>query len=350
FRQEELLFDDNAPMHSERLECFVVKVDYYIHELLDIIDNQEYAEDLGYNIPNLINAIRFAMPPRDSLVYNPRQLSDMVRDGSMYYSRQKEARMIMTAHVFVLNYEGEIDHWWINRSTMAKGRQDAGEEKPKEKEETKDKGDDQYEGPGHEGIELLFCEAYARSMEDIITLFSFEPGNGKIHGSKGMGRKLYNVSLALDKLRNTMLDNIYLSSLVMGQMDSAKIAAMQPVIRSPFLQMPDGFILAEQPQMQINMQAFEFANNQLQSLLDQVAGTFMPDQYQATTGAHVTDTTATEASLDAAREDEIKQGVLNRWWSQMQQCVQAIQRRICSKENLQAAIEYKQQKDEALEE
>src|SRR4029077_1964991 len=59
FRQEELLFDDNAPMHSERLECFVVKVDYYIHELLDIIDNQEYAEDLGYNIPNLINAIRF---------------------------------------------------------------------------------------------------------------------------------------------------------------------------------------------------------------------------------------------------------------------------------------------------
>src|SRR4029077_7570144 len=30
--------------------------------------------------------------------------------------------------------------------------------------------------------------------------------------------------------------------------------------------------------------------------------------------------------------------------------VQAIQRRICSKENLQAAIEYKQHKDEALEE
>lgn len=147
-----------------------------------------------------------------------------------------------------------------------------------------------------------------------------------------------------------MLDNIYLSSLIMGTMDSSKIAAMQPVVRSPFMQMPDGFVMGEQPQMTVDMTAFEFANNQLQSLLDQVAGTFMPDQYQASTGQHITDTTATEASLDAAREDEIKQGVLNRWWSQMQQCVQAVQRRICSKENLQAAIEFKEKKDEALAE
>lgn len=345
FRQEELLFDEQTPMHAERLECFVVKVDYYIHELLDLIDNDEYAKDLGYNVDNIINAVRFAMPPRDSLVYNPRQLADMVRDGTMYYSRQKEARMIQTAHIFVMNYEGAIDHWWINRSTLAKGRQDAGSDNV----DKNDKSDAGYEGAGHEGIELLFCEAYAKSMEDVITLFSFEPGNGRLHGSKGMGRKLYNVSLALDKLRNTMLDNIYLSSLIMGTMDSAKIAAMQPVVRSPFLQMPDGFIMAEQPQMQVNMTAFEYAGNQLQALLDQVAGTFMPDQYQASTGAHITDTTATEASLDAAREDEIKQGVLNRWWSQMQQCVQAMQRRLCSKENLQAAIEFKEAKDEAID-
>ena len=346
FRQEELLFDDNSPLHSERLECFVVKVDYYIHEVLDLIDNPEISEDLGYNVENIISAVRFAMPPRDSFVYNPRKLADMVRDGTMYYSRQKNARMIMTAHVFVKNYEGTIDHWWINRSTLGRGQQDAGADNV----DKPDSNDDSDQGPGHEGIQLLFCEAYAESMGDVITLFSFEPGNGKIHGSKGMGRKLYNVSLALDKLRNTMLDNIYLSSLIMGTMDSAKIAAMQPVVRSPFLQMPDGFVLAEQPQLQVNMQAFEFANNQLQSLLDQVAGTFMPDQYQATTGSHVTDTTATEASLDAAREDEIKQGVLNRWWSQMQQCVQAMQRRICSKENIQAALEFKEAKDEAIEE
>jgi hypothetical protein len=341
FRQEELLFDDNSPMHAERLECFVVKVDYYIDELIELLDNEDYAEDLGYNIPNIINAIRYAMPPRDSLVYNPRQLADMVRDGTMYYSRQKESRMIQTAHIFVRNYEGDIDHWWINRSTLAKGRQDASDDRSNR--------EDENDSPGHEGIELLFCEAYAKSMEDVITLFTFEPGNGRIHGSKGMGRKLYNVSLALDKLRMTMLDNIYLSSLIMGTMDSAKVAAMQPVVRSPFLQMPDGFIMADTPQMQINMSAFEYAGNQLQALLDQVAGTFMPDQYQATTGNHITDTTATEASLDAAREDEIKQGVLNRWWSQMQQCVQAMQRRICSKENLQAAIEFKEAKDEALE-
>jgi hypothetical protein len=185
-------------------------------------------------------------------------------------------------------------------------------------------------------------------MEDVITLFTFEPGNGRLHGSKGMGRKLYNVALGMDKLWNTLLDNVYLSSLLIGNFDSAKIAQLQPTIRSPFLIMPDGFQLAETPQMQINLQAFEYGMNQLQSLLDQVAGTFMPDQYQVVTGRHVTDTSATEAAIDAAREDEIKQAVLNRWWNHMQQCIEAMQRRLCSKENLQAAIEFKRQKDKAI--
>lgn len=347
FRQEELLFDDQAATHASRLECFVVKVDYYIHELIGLIDEKDYADDLGYNIPNIINAIRYAMPPRDSLVYNPRQLADMVRDGSMFYSRQKEARMIQTAHLFVKNYEGSIDHWWINRSTLSKARQDNVEHNSNGGESTT--GDSEPEAGG-DGIELLFCEAFAASMEDVITLFTFEPGNGIIHGSKGMGRKLYNVSLALDKLRNTFLDNVYLSGLLMGTRDSSKIAAMQPVVRSPFMEMPDGFILADVPQMTVNMQAFEYAGNQLQALLDQVAGTFMPDQYSASTGSHITDTTATEASLDAAREDEIKQAGLNRFGYQTHQCVQAVQRRMCSKENIQAAIEYKQAKDEATDE
>jgi hypothetical protein len=343
FRQEDVLFDDNSPTHASNLECFVVKVDYFIHELLDLIEEEDYARDLGYNVENIIEAIRYAMPPRDSLVYNPRQLADMIRDGTMFYSRQKESRMIQTAHLFVKNYSGQIDHWWINRSTLAKAKTDNATN------EQDTRGDAEPEA-GEDGIELMFCEAYATSMEDVITLFTFEPGNGFVHGSKGMGRKLYNVSLAIDKLRNTMLDNIYLSALLMGTRDSAKIAAMQPVVRSPFMELPDGFVLADQPQMQINMQAFEYANNQLQALLDQVAGTFMPDQYQASSGAHITDTTATEASLDAAREDEIKQAGLNRFWGQVQQCVQASQRRMCSKENIQAALEFKEAKDKARDE
>lgn len=339
FRQEDLLFDDNSPTHASHLECFVVKVDYYIHELLKLIEEEDYAKDLGYNVPNIINAIRYAMPPRDSLVYNPRQLADMIRDGTMFYSQQKEARMIQTAHLFVKNYDGKIDHWWVNRSTISKAKVD-------NSEATSQNGDSEPEA-GEDGIELLYCEAYANSMEDVITLFTFEPGNGFIHGSKGMGRKLYNVSLAIDKLRNTLFDNIYLSALLMGTRDSAKIAAMQPVVRSPFMELPDGFVLADQPQMQINLQSFEFANNMLQALLDQVAGTFMPDQYQAQSGGHITDTTATEASLDAAREDEIKQAGLNRFWGQIQQCDQASQRRLCSKENIQAALEFKEAKDKA---
>jgi hypothetical protein len=116
FRQEDLLFDEQTPQLADKVPVFVVKANYYIHEAVAIIENTEVAEEAGYNIDNIKAAIEKAAPPYDSFVYNPRQLSDMVREGNLYYSFHRSSKMIETAHVFVKCYDSTVDHWWVNRN------------------------------------------------------------------------------------------------------------------------------------------------------------------------------------------------------------------------------------------
>ena len=48
--------------------------------------------------------------------------------------------------------------------------------------------------------------------------------------------------------------------------------------------------------------------------------------------------TATKSSIDAVKEEEVKAGMMNRWWVQFGKAVGSIQRRIYSKLNLRAAL------------
>jgi hypothetical protein len=48
--------------------------------------------------------------------------------------------------------------------------------------------------------------------------------------------------------------------------------------------------------------------------------------------------TATRSSIDVVKEEETKEGMMNRWWVQCTRAISSIQRRIYSKTNLRAAM------------
>jgi hypothetical protein len=48
--------------------------------------------------------------------------------------------------------------------------------------------------------------------------------------------------------------------------------------------------------------------------------------------------TATQSSIDVVKEEETKEGMMNRWWVQCTRAISSIQRRIYSKTNLRAAM------------
>jgi hypothetical protein len=338
FRQEDLLFDDQAPQLAEKLPVFVVKANYYVHEAVAIIEDPDTAEEAGYNIKNIQAAIEQAAPPYDSFVYNPRQLSDMVREGNLYYSFHRSSKMIESAHIFVKCYDNTVDHWWINRNgskRSQKYRNKPRVKSPAPDPDTDPRGDEPRPMED-DPYELFFGEAVAMAMDDVITLFSFQAGNNRLFGSKGIGRLLYNISLAVEKARMCFIDAMYISGLLVGQAEEAIIGRLQPHVRSPFLIVPEGFNLLMQ-QFKVDVNAWLGLDQKLTNTAEIIAGAFLPDQQQISNNGQMIQT-ATKESIDAVKEEEVKAGMMNRWWTQFTKGTGSMQRRIYSTTNLRAAL------------
>lgn len=350
FRQEDMLFDEQAPQLADKLPCFVIKANYYIHECVEIIEDDETAEEAGYNVKNIKAAIEKAAPPYDSFVYNPRQLSDMVREGNLYYSFHRSSKMIETAHVFVKCYDGTVDHWWVNRNGSKRSNNQSKSEKERNKAKPKPEFDETGDEPRpmeDDPYELAYFEAVCESMADAITLFSFQAGNNRLFGSKGIGRLLYNISLATEKARMSFIDSMYISGLLVGQAEESIIGRLQPHVRSPFMIVPEGFQLLMQ-QFRVDVNNWLGLDQKLTNLSENIAGAFLPNPDQVSNNGQVVQT-ATASSIDAVKEEEVQSGLLSRWWIQFGKGVGAIQRRIYSKTNLRAAMKQRKAKMKAAD-
>jgi hypothetical protein len=348
FRQEDVLFDEQTPQLATKVPVFVVKANYYIHEAADIITDSEAAEEAGYNVGNLQNAIEQAAPPYDSFVYNPRQLSDMVREGNLYYSFHRSSKMIETAHVFVKCYDGSVDHWWVNRNGAKKSNKPtkAGSKAPARPEP--DPGGGEPRPPEEDPYELGYFESCAQSMDDVITLFSFQPGNNRLFGSKGIGRLLYNICLSLEKTRCAYIDAMWMSGMLIGQAEEAIIGRLQPHVRSPFMVIPEGFTLVHQPQFRVDGQVWMMLDQRQTNTAEVIAGAFLPTPPAVNNNGQVQ--TATATNENAQKEEEVKEGMMARWWTQFTRGISSIQRRIYSKTNLRAAMRQRKARLKAADE
>lgn len=344
FRQEDCLFDEQCPQLAEKVPVFCVKSNYYIHECCDIISDPDVAIAAGYNVDNIKAAIERAAPPYDSFVYNPRQLSDMVREGNLYYSFHRSSRMIETVHVFVKCYDNTIDHWWCNRNAARNSNKGKGRSPTPQPKEDTERGDEDYQ---EDPYELFYGEGIAIAMDDVLTLFSFQPGNLRLFGSKGIGRLLYNISLAVEKARMSFIDAMYISGLLVGQAEESIIGRMQPHVRSPFMIVPEGFNLLMQ-QFRVDINNWLGLDQKLTNTAEIIAGAFLPDQQQISNNGQMIQT-ATKESIDAVKEEEVKSGILARWWVQFTKSVFCMQRRIFSKTNMRAAVKQRKAKLKAAD-
>jgi len=341
FRQEDILFDEQTPQVATKVPVFCIKSNYYIHEAVDIIQDAETATEAGYNVKNLQSAIEKAAPPYDSFVYNPRQLADMVREGNLYYSFHRSSKMLETVHVFVKCYDGTVDHWWVNRNGAKVSNSKSRTGRRKEPDRPDPDGDE-ARIPDPDPYELGYFEATAESMDDVITLFSFQCGNSRLFGSKGLGRLLYNISLSLEKTRMAFIDAMWISGMLVGQAEESIIPRMQPHVRSPFMIIPEGFQLLMQ-QFKVDIQSWLGLDQRQTNTAEVIAGAFLPTpQPIAANGQGVQ--TATKSSIDAVKEEEVKEGMMARWWIQFTRGVGSIQRRIYTKTNLRAAMKQRKAK------
>lgn len=304
FKQDRAFVPESSGQHARDLQFFVAKMDYRLDEFIDLFKDEDAAEAVGYNLDNCMYAANHAKmqdPREDALTTRFRSYTEMQNEGILGLTYTSSgARMVGTWLLFNREYDGQVSFWLIDRDS---------------------------------GKLLRFSFKLFKRMEDVMAMFSFEPGNGTIHSSKGLGRKLAALSIMKELFRNGIIDNSRMSSLMVLSMDAKDKTKFAPAVMAPFI-VVDSSVKVSDQQFRANAEGYKVTDTQIDGWTEQAVGAWLPMQLDS---AGKTEKTATEASIDARRESETADIMIRRWLDQFANLRQVQQLRVCSDDNIAEA-------------
>lgn len=312
-RQDEAYFPDGTSQDAKLCPLWVLEQNFQIHEMAAYLVNPAASAAAGWNIDNIVTAINDAKPENRTSGTNQdvRKYEDVVRESSMGASYSQGVKVVKTVHLFVQEVSGKVSHYIYNDRNN----------------------------------ELLFVRLDRfDSMEDNLALLAIEVGNGKLAGSKGAGRILYNTHVSIEQARNLITDNLYLSGLLILKRtdESSKQQALQVI--HPIAIIGKGFEVAGES-FQIDTDAYFAIDRQHTQIAELQVGAFMPGQLTDTSGEK---RTASEINYTASIEQQLREGLLARFYAQFQMIVWQMQKRICSIANITKANKLFEQEKTSL--
>lgn len=297
FRQDRFFVPDGTRQNVAGLQLWIGKQSLMIHELAEFILDREAAMNAGWDIDNAVNAINAAKPEsitgagHTSPYTDVRKYEDAIRESSVSLSLLSGSKTIEIYHVFVPEYDGKVSHYIVD------GR----------------------------AKKILFeKEDQFDRLSDAVCLFSFQQANGKLMGSKGIGRELYELAGAVDRARNEVVDRLQLSGKIIIQGDAKQLNRFALSVLGSTVLIPAQYTLVTQGKIEPNVEAFAALDQRLVSFMDQIAGGVTPKEFGNER------TTASEVNLFAAREEEKRDAILERFLMQVGKLVDTCQRRIAS--------------------
>lgn len=290
-RQDSFFVPRGTQHSSGSAQFYVAKEEFLLHELYALVQNMEAAQFAGWNIENTVKAINNACP--DSIKSNgndmERVYADLNRELAVGTSFSNGARTVGVYHFYATEISGKISHYILSAK---------------------------------DGKEMFAKEERYDSMPDACRFFSFQQGNGKLQGSKGIGREVYRIAGALDKSRNEVMDRLQMAGKLIISCDEGKIKRFKmSVVGNAIIVSSDYKI--EQNRIDAAVEPFLKLDEFLTKLMDQVAGTTSP---RANEGDRVT---RAQIELEASREEEGRDNVMDRFLSQFIGMMAMIQKRAC---------------------
>lgn len=301
FRQDRFFVPAGTKQTVEDAEVVVFFESYLPHEVLEMIENRDAAAALGWNVNQAVDAVNNAMPNRLRSAYSDMDLvyQDLIREANMSASYLAN-RTVDFYSILVREVSGKVSHWRVpaDYSKLIDSRS----------------SDDP----------LFLSEDAFESMADAVTFFSYQQGNGTMHGSKGIGRELYSVAGIIDRARNEVVDRLQLSGKLVLQGDEKMLRRFRMSVLGNAVLIGSGYNVIER-KIDANVDEFFTLDQYLVGLIDQLAGNVSPKQLQ---GERVT-----KAQVDffASREEESKDVVIARFLIQFSQMVATMQRRMCNR-------------------
>jgi hypothetical protein len=304
FKQDRAFCPEQSGQHARDLQFFVAKMDYRLDEFLDLFKDEEAAKEVGYDLDNCVYAANNAkmMDPReDATTTQFRKFVEMLNEGVLGLTfTSTGARIVSCWLLFNREYDGQVSFWLVHRDS---------------------------------GKMLRFSFKLFPKMQDVLAMFSFEPGNGCIHSSKGLGRKLASLTIMKELFRNGIIDNSRMSGLMILRADSKDKSKFAPAVMSPFV-IIDKSVEIPQQQFVANADAYRVTDTQIDGWAEQTVGAYLAAQISPTGRS---DKTATEAQIDARRESEAADIMIRRWIDQFSNLIQIQQKRAFSDDYISEA-------------
>lgn len=303
FRQDELFLPERSGQHAREIQFFAARRDFRLDTFIELFRDESAAEANGYDIEACLQAANSASTKdvrEDATTTQFRKFEDMIDEGTQGLSYSTGERVVKTWLLFNREYDGSVSFWLLQRDT---------------------------------GKQLRFSFKLFPRMQDVLSMFSFEAGNGCIHSSKGLGRKLAALSIMKELFRCGIIDNSRISGLMVIRVDAKDKSKFQPAIMSPFI-MLDKSVEISPEQFNTSAEAYKVVDTLIDGWAEQAVGAYLAAQI---TEQGRTERTATEATIDARRENEASDIMIRRTLDQNATMIQMQQYRVCTKDNLKAA-------------
>lgn len=302
-RQDEAFFPDGCPQDGQDVPLWLKTQDFMIHELAKKLEDPEISKAVGWNIDNLVISINEAQPVNrmKGTVEDERKYQDTIRESNLGQSYTEGVKAVKGYHLFVQEYNGKVSHILMD---------------------------------GRTGKELMTRLDRFENMEECLSLFAIEVGNGKLHGSKGAGRVLYNTHVAIEQSRNLIADHLYLSSLVVLKATGKGKNAIAIKVQHPVAILAEDYEI-QQAKWEVNTEAFFALDRHMSQIAELQVGAFMPGQLLDSGGEK---RTASEINYVASIEKQIREGLIARFWGQFMNLEYGMQKRLCSQDNILSAM------------
>ena len=301
FKQDRAFVPELAGQHARDLQFMVAKMDYRLDEFIELFKDEESAKEVGYDIDNCVyaaNNARMQDPREDATTTQFRKFVEMINEGMLGLSfTSTGARVVSCWLLFNREYDGKVSFWLVHRDT---------------------------------GKMLRFSFKLFDEMQDVLAMFSFEPGNGCIHSSKGLGRKLAALTIMKELFRNGIIDNSRMSGLMVLRVDSKDKSKFAPAVMSPFVMLDKSVEIPVQ-QFTSNAESYRITDTQIDGWAEQSVGAYLTQQIDP---SGKSEKTATEANIDARRESEAADIMIRRWIDQFATLTQIQQRRAFSDDRI----------------
>lgn len=298
-----------VPIGTELLDTdtpfYCVKWEYRPDELLRLLEKAEAKGKKTWQVENVRTAVKAALPKsKDSGEASSRESEDLVRQASLGASYSKGAKKIETFHLFAKESSGKISHYiLLSKSSNT---------------DNASKGEDSR---------LLYQKLDRfEAMDEVMAAVVFQFGNGTVHGSLGAGQILYDMSVQVELTRNESFDNLKLSNKLKLQVSDGKdINTVKAMVMDEKVIVSGASFAGSTAAMPVNVEGFIALDRQMTGLMEEKVGAFLPPAIVP--GASPT---ATQISVQAAREDEIRSFILDNWLTQFAQSMHMMVRRLCN--------------------